>query len=167
MSICAKTSNWAWSVLVPARAEFTQPRFHFGERVKWTLEIGASQHWLTGRIRGMWFSDSHEWEYLIALDARSTIDNTELDASAILNETELKLVEDSNSIRKYLKPASEWQPTESAAVALGLSSDQLRNLRLKGLFREGQHYRDASVPGSARPYWQWNVEQCSQLLSRR
>jgi hypothetical protein len=159
-------SDYVWLVAVPAKNEFTQPQFHFGECVKWTSESSPNRCWLTGRIRGMWFSDSHKWEYLIALDS-SSVGKTELEASAILNESELKLVEGASMIRKYLKPASEWQPTEQAAVALGLSSDQLRNLRLKGLFSEGQHYRDTSVPGSARPYWQWNIEQCSTLLNHR
>ncbi|MBD1871229.1 DNA-binding protein [Cyanobacteria bacterium FACHB-471] len=58
----------------------------------------------------------------------------------------------------------EWFFTEPAAFKLGISAEQLRKLRRKGLFKNGHHYRDISVPGSGLPRWQWHVERCVKAL---
>lgn len=159
------SSEIAWFVLVPKTTEFTQPQFHFGERVKWLVEIDANRQWLTGRIKGMWFA-AQQWEYLVALDAKS-VAGVDLEAVEVLAELDLKLVTDAATLRQKPQLNSEWQPTDQAAKILGLSADQLRNLRLKGFFIEGEHYRDASLPNSNRAYWQWHVERCNQFLTVR
>lgn len=127
---------------------------------------GSARNWLTGRIKGMWFTEEHEWEYWIEVDSKS-VSGLELEETTTLRESALKFVRDTNSTRQFLQPASEWQPTQLAAKSLGLSPDQLRNLRLNGVFVEGQHYRDTSLPNSLRPCWQWHVERCNQQLAKR
>ncbi|MBM0745161.1 hypothetical protein JOY44_27170 (plasmid) [Phormidium sp. CLA17] len=47
---------------------------------------------------------------------------------------------------------------------LGITNNQLRKLRLNGLFKQGFHYRDTSIPNSGLPRWQWHVERCTQAL---
>lgn len=159
------SSEIAWFILVPKSTEFTQPQFHFGERVKWQADTGSTRQWLTGRIKGMWFG-TQQWEYLVELDSK-LIAGIDLEKIEVFAELDLKLVDDATTLRKAPQLNSEWQPTDQAAKILGLSADQLRNLRLKGLFIEGQHYRDASLPGSNRAYWQWHVEHCNQFLTAR
>ena len=155
----------AWMIAIPMRAEFTQPMFHFGERVKWLLTHNASRFWLSGRVMGLWFSQGSEsWEYLIKLDPTRSLSGIELDETAIVEEIELKLVNDSHAIRNSLMPVSDWQTTDLAAQSLGLSPDQLRNLRLRGFFRDGYHVRDSSMPNSRRPYWQWHIQRCEETL---
>jgi hypothetical protein len=153
----------AWFIGVPKRADFTQPPFHFGERVKWWLDVEGVRHYLTGRIKGMLFTANQDWECWIELDRNRTITKYGLEDD-VLGASRLTLVKDSSSIRNQLKPPSEWALTNEAATRLGISSDQLRNLRLKGLFKSGYHYRDSSVPGSARPRWQWHIERCGKAL---
>jgi hypothetical protein len=155
-----------WLVAIPINQEFSQPQFHFGERVKWWVETKSTRNWLTGRIKGMWFTEKYEWEYWVEVDPKS-VDGLELEDSTTLRESALKFVKDANSTREFLQPISEWQPTHLAATFLGLSPDQLRNLRLRGVFVEGQHYRDTSLPNSARPCWQWHVERCNQQLAKK
>jgi hypothetical protein len=155
----------AWMIAIPMRAEFTQPLFHFGERVKWFVDHNASQFWLSGRITGMLFVQPDErWEYLIRIDPIEPPAGIELDETALLEEMELKLVNDADAIRNALLPITDWQTTDLAARSLGLSPDQLRNLRLKGFFNDGYHVRDTSVPNSRRPYWQWHIQRCEAAL---
>lgn len=155
----------AWMIAVPMRAEFTQPQFHFGERVKWLINHDAHRLWLSGRIMGLWFTQPDEqWEYLIRLDPIDPPAGIELDETTIALEIELKLVNDAHAIRHSLLPITDWQTTDLAARSLGLSSDQLRNLRLRGFFSDGYHVRDASVPNSRRPYWQWHIQRCEAAL---
>ncbi|MBD1998049.1 DNA-binding protein [Leptolyngbya sp. FACHB-541] len=47
---------------------------------------------------------------------------------------------------------------------LGISEEQLRKLRRNELFKSNYHYRDTSIPGAGRPYWQWHVERCAEAL---
>jgi hypothetical protein len=155
-------SDSIWLIAVP-KAEFSEPPFHFGERVKWWIDDKGVRHYLTGRIWGCWYSESEIWEYYIKLDAHQNI-GIELEDFVFLNPTELRKVSDSSSMINQLKPNSSWFMTREAAAHLGVSPDQLRNLRSKGLFKSGVHYRDSSVPGSARPCWQWHVERCHQAL---
>jgi hypothetical protein len=103
---------------------------------------------------------------MVALDSKPT-GEIDLEEVEVFAATALKLVDDTATLRQAPQLHSEWQPTDQAAKILGLSTDQLRNLRLKGLFIEGQHYRDASLPGSNRAYWQWHVERCNQVLTAR
>lgn len=151
-----------WLIAVP-KAEFSKPPFHFGERVKWWIDVNGVRQDLTGRIWGCGFSSEEIWEYYIKLDANQNI-GIELEEFVFLNQTELRKVSDSSSIINHALPKSEWLMTREAAAHLGVSPDQLRNLRSKGLFKSGVHYRDSSVPGSGRPCWQWHVERCHQAL---
>lgn len=156
--------DYAWLIVVPKRQEFTQPKFHFGERVKWCTEAKSSS-WgcQTGRIIGIHFIASHGWTYLINLDQEGQAPDTASGEQSIA-EPFLQLVQDSASLRRQLKPAADWLLTNQAAARLGLSPEQLRKLRRKGLFKPGHHCRDSSVPGSGLPRWQWHVERCSQAL---
>ena len=154
----------AWFISVPKQAGFTQPPFHFGERVKWWISVEGVQHWLTGQIRGGWFDDEeHSWEYCIKLDSHQNI-GVELEEVVFLWESELKKVEDSLPTASFPQHKSDWLMTCEAAKILGISPVQLRKLRLKGLFQSGHHYRDTSVPGSGKPRWQWHVERCALAL---
>jgi hypothetical protein len=56
-----------WYVAVSARAEFTRPQFHFGERVSLFLEDEGNLYQVTGRVMGMWFHNDN-WNYDINLD---------------------------------------------------------------------------------------------------
>jgi hypothetical protein len=144
---CENKQACAWMIAVPMRAEFIQPLFHFGERVKWLITAETRRFWLSGRIMGLWFSKEMEgWQYVIQMDKIKPPPGTELDETAIVEEIELQLVNDADAIRHSLTPPSDWQTTDLAAQALGLSPDQLRKLRLKGCLREGYHVRDASLP---------------------
>ena len=162
-SVIAISSDVAWLIAVPKRAEFSQPDFHFGERCQWFSTSERDRHDFTGRITGMWFSRTYGWEYLMNLD-RPLRSQGCLEEEAVVNQSNLTLILDRYSIRNQLKPTSEWLFTSEAAQSLGISPDHLRHLRLKGLFKSGYHCRDTSLPGSARPCWQWHVERCHEAL---
>ena len=51
----------AWLIIVPKRVEFSQPSFHFGERVKFCQGQGKDRSWETGRIIGIKFSQQETW----------------------------------------------------------------------------------------------------------
>jgi len=156
-------NDLAWFIGVPKCQEFTQPQFHFGERVKWTQETDAQKVYRTGRIFGMTFIPDQQWQYEIHLDVESSLPAQEEGEETIL-ETDLKLVPDSQSIRPQLQPEPDWRLTQVAAHSLGVSADQLRKLRRRGLFKSGYHYRDISVPGSGKSRWQWHVVRCEKAL---
>ncbi|MCY7277542.1 MAG: hypothetical protein LH702_28350 [Phormidesmis sp. CAN_BIN44] len=153
----------AWLVVVPKRQEFTQPQFHFGERVKWIDEEKGHGFHRTGRILGMTFTPAQQWQYEIHLDVESSLPSQE-DGEVTITEALLKLVPDSQSIRPQLRPEPDWRLTQEAAQALGVSAEQLRKLRRRGLFKSGYHYRDISVPGSGKSRWQWHVVRCGKAL---
>ena len=69
------------------------------------------------------------------------------------------------AVEAYLQPASAWLQTAPAAQVLGISSEQLRKLRRRGLFKVGTHCRDTSIPGSGLARWQWHIERCQQALA--
>jgi hypothetical protein len=155
-------SALAWFVAIPNRREFTQPQFNFGERVKFYQEQGGERTWETGCIIGMKF-DAEHWLYSIVLDSDSSLTACgvyELTAK----EQELQLVHDSCAIRQQLQTEQAWVVTAEAAIKLGITPEQLRKLRINGLFKQGYHYRDTSVPGSGLPRWQWHVERCGKAL---
>jgi len=154
--------NQAWLVVVPKRQEFTKPQFHFGERVKWSQEADGHRVYRTGRIFGITFTSAQQWQYKIHLDVESC--SSEGEREATITEVALTLIPDSQSIRLQLQPEPDWQMTRVAAQKLGVSSEQLRKLRRKGLFKSGYHYRDISVPGSGKSRWQWHLTRCSQAL---
>ena len=156
-------SDLAWFIGVPKCQEFTQPQFHFGERVKWTHEADGHRFYRTGRIFGMTFTPAQQWQYEIHLDVESSLSSQE-EGEVTIPETALKLVPDSQSIRPQLRPEPDWRLTQDAAQTLGVSAEQLRKLRRKGLFKSGYHYRDISVPGSGKSRWQWHVIRCGKAL---
>ena len=153
----------AWLVVVPKCQEFTQPQFHFGERVKWTQEADGHRVYRTGRIFGMTFTPAQQWQYEIHLDVESSLPAQE-EGEVTIPEADLTLVPDADSIRPQLQPQSDWRLTQVAARTLGVSAEQLRKLRRRGLFKSGYHYRDISVPGSGKSRWQWHLARCSQAL---
>lgn len=153
----------AWLITVPKRNEFSEPAFHFGERVKVSPGKGNARSWDTGRIIGMKVSEQDKWIYNIKLDSDSPLyvcGVQELSAK----QNELSLVKDSYSVRSQVQATREWFPTAEAAAMLGITNNQLRKLRLNGLFKNGFHYRDTSVPNSGLPRWQWHVERCGKAL---
>jgi hypothetical protein len=158
-----KQNEQAWFIAVPKRQEFTQPAFHFGERVKFCQGQGYDRVWETGRILGMQFVESEQWLYSISLDNEALLfpDGVQ---RVTAREDELKLVKDSNAIRDQLQPERQWLLTAEAALQLGITATQLRKLRLNGLFKSGHHCRDISVPNSGLPRWQWHVERCSKAI---
>jgi len=113
--------DYAWLIVVPKRQEFTQPKFHFGERVKWCTEAKSSS-WgcQTGRIIGVHFIASHGWTYLINLDQEGKAPDAASGEQSIAEQF-LQLVKDSASLRRQLKPAADWLLTNQAAARLGLS----------------------------------------------
>lgn len=153
----------AWFVAVPKRQEFTQPSFHFGERVKFYQGQGHERTWETGRITGMQFVEGQQWTYNVILDNTSSLITCGVQALTA-REDELKLVKDSYAIRDQLQPERPWLLTGKAALQLGITATQLRKLRLNGLFKSGHHYRDISIPGSGLSRWQWHVGRCAQAL---
>lgn len=156
-------SDLAWFIGVPKCQEFTQPQFHFGERVKWPYEEDGHRSYRTGRIFGMTFTSAQQWRYEIHLDLESSLPVQE-EGEMTIPETALKLVPDSQSIRPQLRPEPDWRLTQGSAQTLGVSAEQLRKLRRKGLFKSGYHYRDISVPGSGKSRWQWHVIRCGKAL---
>ncbi|MEM6839898.1 MAG: hypothetical protein AAF609_24060 [Cyanobacteria bacterium P01_C01_bin.120] len=148
----------AWTVLVPKLAEFNEPQFHFGERVKWKEDPENSSHYTSGRIFGLYFDAPETWRYTICPDDSDVPLSLTADIS-------LKLVEDSNSLRDQLRPQLEWQMTAAAAASLGISAQQLRKLHHTGLFKAGHHCRDTSKPGSSKSRWQWHIKRCEKALS--
>jgi len=157
-------SGPAWFVGVPKCQEFTQPQFHFSERVKWNHEANDHRFYRTGRILGMKFAQTQQWQYEVYLDVESSL-TSEGEREVTITEAALTLIPDSASIRLQLQPEPDWRQTRVAAQKLGVSSEQLRKLRRKGLFKSGYHYRDISVPGSGKSRWQWHLTRCSQALA--
>jgi hypothetical protein len=153
----------AWLVTVPKRVEFSEPLFHFGERVKFRHGHGGNRSWETGRIIGLKFDELEQWVYSIQLDGDSPVIAFGVQ-QVVAKQSELQLVKDSCYIRDRLQAQQEWFLTKEAASKLGISGEQLRKLRLSGMFKSGYHYRDTSIPGSGRPHWQWHVERCSKAL---
>ena len=156
---CAQ--DYVWLIAVPKRTQFIEPLFHFDERVKFSSDRHC---WDTGRIIGMKFVEVEgDWVYSICIDLDSPL--FELGVQEVsVKQSQLKLVLDSCSIRELLLGEQTWFPTAEAASRLSISPEQLRKLRLNGMFKSGHHYRDTSIPGSGRPCWQWHVERCTQAL---
>lgn len=153
----------AWLITIPKRSEFSEPAFHFGERVKFCPGKEGDRTWETGRIVGMKASEQEQWIYHIELDSDSPLyacGIQELSAK----QNEVSLVKDSCSVRNQVQATRAWFPTAEAAALLGITNNQLRKLRLNGLFKQGFHYRDTSIPNSGLPRWQWHVERCTQAL---
>ncbi|MCY7276624.1 MAG: hypothetical protein LH702_23540, partial [Phormidesmis sp. CAN_BIN44] len=109
------------------------------------------------------FTPAQQWQYEIHLDVESSLPSQE-DGEVTIPETDLKLVPDSQSIRPQLRTEPDWRLTQEEAQALGVSAEQLRKLRRRGLFKSGYHYRDISVPGSGKSRWQWHVVRCGKAL---
>jgi hypothetical protein len=61
---------------------------------------------------------------------------------------------------------SAWVSTKSAANALGCTAQHLRRLREDNFFKQGEHWRDISRQGAARPTYRWHVKHCSELLEK-
>lgn len=144
---------------------FTPPQFYFGDRVQWTGE-DANGVWAsrTGQITGLHFTRLRTWQYQVRFDADPATDaESELDVSCA--EWLLQLRQKPNRIEPHLPPPSEWLTTAQAAQVLGLSPEQLRRLRRKGLFKVGHHCRDTSFPNSGLSRWQWHVVRCGQALA--
>lgn len=160
----SKEQDYAWLVAIPRRQEFTEPKFHFGERVKWCGE-DSNSIWCcqTGRIMGMQFSPSPGWQYGVVWDSDGIQSTTGSDATYFA-EFHLTLIKDSASVRQHLKGETEWLNTQQAADCLGISAEQLRKLRRRGWLKVGHHCRDTSVPGSGLSRWQWHVGRCSKAL---
>jgi len=57
----------------------------------------------------------------------------------------------------------DWLDTDRAAVKLGITPRQLRELRKQGFFKAGKHYRKKN-PLAARPAYIWHVEKCLKIL---
>ena len=155
-----------WLVVVP-QLHFTEPQFHFGERVQWAGE-NDQRVWQrqTGCIIGMTFIRSHGWEYHIQPDLDPVGSNPSTPATLVsLPVQDLTRIAAATSIQSYLQPPSAWLPTAQAAQVLGLSAEQLRRLRRKGLFKVGHHCRDTSFPNSGLSRWQWHVVRCGQALA--
>ena len=155
-----------WLVVVP-QLDFTEPQFHFGERVQWAGE-NDQRVWQrqTGCIIGMTFIRSHGWEYHIQPDLDPVASNPSAPATLVSFPVhDLTRIEATISIQSYLQPPSAWLPTAQAAQLLGLSPEQLRRLRRKGLFKVGHHCRDTSFPNSGLSRWQWHVVRCGQALA--
>jgi hypothetical protein len=156
-------SDFAWLISVPKRADFSEPLFHFGERVKVTQGSGRDRTWDTGRILGMKFNEPDQWLYTLQLDSDSPLVECGVQ-EVVAKQSELLLVQDSCCLRQKLNQQPNWLDTVIAASTLGISAIQLRKLRLKGLFKSGYHYRDISIPGSGLPRWQWHVSRCASAL---
>ncbi|MBD2054648.1 hypothetical protein H6F88_01150 [Oculatella sp. FACHB-28] len=159
------SSSHIWYIAVPSSGGFTEPQFHFGERVRWSLEEQGNLYQLTGRIVGIWFYNNC-WNYDINLDL-AHIEEIELEECVTLQDVDLSLVCDECALRDQLDPLCEWLPTQRAAKRLGLLPEQLRHLRQQGKFMQGYHCRDASVPGSRKPLWQWHIGRCNEALATR
>ena len=159
-----QSDDLTWLIIVPKRAEFSEPLFHFGERVKFCQGQGRERSWETGRITGMKFDASAQWSYSIALDLESPLSECGVE-EVTARQAELQLVKDSCTLRSTLEAQLQWFNTAEAAEALNVKPGQLRKLRLNGMFKIGHHYRDTSVPGSGLPRWQWHVERCTKALS--
>jgi hypothetical protein len=153
----------AWFVAIPSRVEFTKPEFHFGERVKFWQGERHDRSWETGRIIGMKFVEPAQWRYTITLDETSALPTMGVQ-EVTAEESELRLVKDTCAIREQLQSEQQWFQTVEAAKQLSITPEQLRKLRLNGLFKVSYHYRDTSVPGSGLPRWQWHLDRCSQAL---
>lgn len=163
-AVYSESQDYAWFIAVPKRQEFTEPKFHFGERVKYSGEDNnGAWYCQTGRIVGMQFSPSQGWQYQLLLDSEEPASTPRL-AERYFAELELTLVKDSASLRTQFKGESEWLSTQQAASRLGISAEQLRRLRRKGFLKVGHHCRDTSVPGSNLSRWQWHVDRCSKAL---
>ena len=114
----------------------------------------------------MTFIRSHSWEYHIQPDLDPVASNPSTPATVVsLPVQDLTRIEAATSIESYLQPPSAWWPTAQAAQVLGLSAEQLRRLRRKGLFKVGHHCRDTSFPNSGLSRWQWHVVRCGQALA--
>lgn len=157
----ATRSTEVWYIAVPTNQEFTAPQFHFGERVSWWVTEPGSTQRFTGRITGIWFYQAR-WNYDICLD---TEDAEELEERVTLLGEDLTLVFDECTARGQIDPLCEWLPTRRAAQRLGLAPEQLRHLRQQGRFVIGYHCRDASIPGSRKPLWQWHIGRCNEALT--
>ena len=166
MGKVSSVNQKVWYIAVPTSAEFTQPQFHFGERVSWSLEDETDQCRITGRIFGMDFHAADgEWHYDITPDAGQHLP-FELEEFVFLTDQALTLIQDEFTLRGNVDPLCDWLPTQQAARRLGLLPDQLRNLRQQGRFIAGHHCRDASVPGSRRSLWQWHLGRCHEALAQ-
>lgn len=111
----------------------------------------------------MEFAQPESWVYFIELDEDSSLLACGIE-EVTAKELELRLIRDSASLRERVQLNQQWFHTPQASVMLRVSEEQLRELRRNGRFRSSYHYRDASIPGSGRPYWQWHVDRCSKEL---
>lgn len=57
----------------------------------------------------------------------------------------------------------DWADTDQAALQLGITPRQLRELRKRGVFKSGKHYRKKN-PQAANPRYVWHIERCSKIL---
>ncbi|WP_348257689.1 helix-turn-helix domain-containing protein [Funiculus sociatus] len=110
----------------------------------------------------MHFTRLQTWQYQVRLDP-TTGAGSDTDLSCA--EYDLQLTQALHRVQPQPPLSqSEWLTTAQAAEVLGLSPEQLRRLRRKGLFKVGHHCRDTSVPGSGLSRWQWHLIRCGKAL---
>lgn len=93
----SQSQDLVWLLIVPKRQEFTKPKFHFGERVKWQGE-DRNGTWCcrTGRIIGMHFVRlQREWQYVLVLDAEY-LESIDPSGEHFYSESSLTLIKGCN-----------------------------------------------------------------------
>lgn len=158
-----KQQEQFWWVSIPQCSEFSEPRFHFGERVKFQYGKKSDRVWESGWVVGMKYDEQALWIYLIVLDENSSLTKYGIQ-EVNAKENELMLFKDLRHRREQRQNDLQWFDTGISALKLGVSAEQLRKLRRKGMFKSGYHYRDISIPGSGKPRWQWHIERCTKAL---
>lgn len=61
--------------------------------------------------------------------------------------------------------SSCWVDTKSAAIALGISTRHLTNLRVDGLLKHGDDWRDIRRLNAMRATYRWHLERCQKKLN--
>ena len=59
----------------------------------------------------------------------------------------------------------KWLAPGIASQALDVGLWKLADLRKRGVFKIGYHYRDIAPPGAQRPTFQYHAMRCDALLS--
>jgi hypothetical protein len=70
-------------------------------------------------------------------------------------------------VRKVGRPlSSEWKETTIAAAEMGITPEQLLDLRRQQLFTPGKHYRCKNPKASEKGRrYIWHVKRCEVLLT--
>lgn len=154
-----------WLLASSKESAFASPQFYFGDWVQWTGEdVNGVWARRTGQITGMHFTRLRTWQYQVRFDADPAA-GAESDLDISCAEYLLQLKQAPHRVQPHPTTLSEWSTTAQAAQVLGLSPEQLRRLRRKGLFKVGHHCRDTSFPNSGLSRWQWHVVRCGQALA--